>query len=53
MKKNKFAIQCANAEEPIPVSANFSKFDRIISNCVLMLTSDPQKMLLNLHNQAA
>ena len=28
------------------------KFDRIICNCVLMLTPDPIKMLTNLYNNA-
>ena len=41
----------ANAEEPTDLKDK-GKFDRIICNCVLMLTADPEKMLRNLHDLA-
>jgi 2-polyprenyl-3-methyl-5-hydroxy-6-metoxy-1,4-benzoquinol methylase len=43
-----------NAEEPLKKPQQFAdaKFDRIICNCVLMLTENAEKMLRNLHNEA-
>ena len=44
-------FRVANAEERSAFSEK-EKFDRIICNCVLMLTADPEKMLRNLHGMA-
>lgn len=50
MKKNNIDIMVANGEEPISKPEKFNnKFDRIICNCCLMLTSDAEKMLKNLY----
>jgi hypothetical protein len=43
----------ANAEEPLKKPSHISsKFDRIICNCVLMLTENAGKMLKNLSDEA-
>lgn len=53
MGKNNMHLMTANAEEPISRPQGVSgKFDRIICNCVLMITENPEKMLRNLHTEA-
>lgn len=49
VKKQNLEFGLVNGEEKIPKEI---KFDRIICNLVLMLTSDPKKMLLNLYDHA-
>lgn len=51
--KNKLHLMVANAEQPLTKPKQItSKFDRIICNCVLMLTEDASKMLKNLYSEA-
>lgn len=52
LKKNKLTIMQANAEEPLAKPGTSGGFDRIICNCVLMLTQNAEKMLRNLHSLA-
>jgi ubiquinone/menaquinone biosynthesis C-methylase UbiE len=49
MKKQNLEFGQVNGEEKIPKEI---KFDRIICNLVLMLTTDPAKMLRNLYDSA-
>lgn len=49
MKKQNLEFGQINGEEKIPKEI---KFDRIICNLVLMLTTDPAKMLINLYDSA-
>lgn len=48
--KQNLAFKTVNGEEVIQKNVSF---DRIICNCVLMITEDPEKMLRNLYDQAA
>lgn len=45
-------FRVVNGEERI-LDENEEKFDRIICNCVLMLTENAEKMLKNLYDSAA
>lgn len=49
MSQERLEFGVVNGEEKLPKQI---KFDRIICNLVLMLTTDPKKMLNNLYDHA-